>query len=107
MTVEHLKKATRGLRQREPDLIDLWRLNVNHEQLMNQLEDLVDNDNVCSPFHASFVHMSLVLGREGAFYAFLAHLFISEGPRKWGLPGSKKPLGPGHEGTGHQAEKHL
>ena len=47
LTVEHLKKATRGLRRREPDLIDWLRLNVNREQLMNQLEDWVDNDNVC------------------------------------------------------------
>ena len=54
----------------------LERLNVNHEQLMIQLEDWVDNDNVRRPFHASFVHMSFVLGREGAFYVFLAHLFI-------------------------------
>ena len=47
LTVEHLKKATRGLRQREPDLIDFLRLNVNREQLMNQLEDWVGSDNVC------------------------------------------------------------
>ena len=46
-SVEHLKKATRRLRQREPDVIDLLRLNVNREELMNQLEDLVGNDNVC------------------------------------------------------------
>ena len=47
LTVEHLKKATRGLRQREPDLIHLLRLNVNCKQLMNQLKDWVGNDNVC------------------------------------------------------------
>ena len=47
LTVEHLKKTTRGLRRREPHLIDLLCLNVNREQLMNQLEDWVDNDNVC------------------------------------------------------------
>ena len=47
LTVEHLKKATRGLRQREPDLVDFLRLNVNREQLMNQLEDWVGTDNVC------------------------------------------------------------
>ena len=47
LTAEHLKKATRGLRRRKPDLIDLLRLNVNREQLMNQLENGVDNDNVC------------------------------------------------------------
>ena len=47
LTAEHLKKATRGLRRREPDLIDLLCLNVNSEQLMNQLENGVDNDNVC------------------------------------------------------------
>ena len=47
LTVEHLGKATRGWRQREPDLVDFLRLNVNREQLMNQLEDWVDTDNVC------------------------------------------------------------
>ena len=47
LTVEHLQKATRGLRQRKPDLVDFLRLNVNGEQLMNQLEDWVDTDNVC------------------------------------------------------------
>ena len=46
LTVEHLKKVTRNLRRRQPDLIDLLRVNVNREQLMNQLEDWVDNDNV-------------------------------------------------------------
>ena len=39
--------------------------------------------------------MSLVLGRWGAFYAFLAHLFISEVARKWGLTGSKNYPDPG------------
>ena len=47
LTVKHLKKATQGLRQRWPNLIDLLRLKVNRKQLMNQLEDSVDNDNVC------------------------------------------------------------
>ena len=47
LTVKHLKKATRGLRHHEPDLIDLLRLNVYREQVMNQLEDWVGNDNVC------------------------------------------------------------
>ena len=43
--------------------------------------------------------MALLLGKQGAFYAFFPHLFISEGPRKWGLTSSKKPFGPVHEGT--------
>ena len=47
LTVEHLEKATRGLRQREPELVAFFRLNVNREQLMNQWEDWVDTDNVC------------------------------------------------------------
>ena len=45
--------------------------------------------------HTSFVHTSLVLGREGAFYAFRAHLFISEGPRNRGQTGSKTSQDPG------------
>ena len=56
---------------------------------------------------ASFVHTSLVLGREGAFYAFRAHYFISEGPTNRGQTGSKNPPGPGHEATRHRLEKHL
>ena len=43
--------------------------------------------------------MSLVLGREGAFYGFLAHFFISEGPRNWGPTDSKTPPEPRHEAT--------
>ena len=38
LTVEHLDKATRGLRQREPDLIDFLLFHVNREQLMSQLQ---------------------------------------------------------------------
>ena len=48
--------------------------------------------------HASFVHTSLVLGREGAFYAFRAHLFISEGPRNRGQTEQKPP---GTRARGH------
>ena len=47
LTVEHLAKATRGLRQRELDLIDFLLFHVNREQLMNQLDNWVCNDNVC------------------------------------------------------------
>ena len=35
LTVEHLKKATRGLRQREPDLVDFLHLNSCFELAQN------------------------------------------------------------------------
>ena len=97
LTEEHPKQASRTWRRQQPHLTNLLRLNVNREQLVTQLEDLVANDNVYYLFLASLLHMNLVVGTKGAFYACVPHFCNVEGHGNWGPAHSKKPPEPGHE----------